>query len=153
MTRISIITPVFNGARFIMDAASSVQAQTWSDWEWIIINDGSTDATAALLEGLGDPRIRVIHQVNAGAGAARNVGLDHAQGEYVSFLDADDLLPSTMLTRRGIRIDCPWLTSLPKTQEISGQYSLLTTIFHDRDRWQLNRAAAENCRAAFGVCS
>jgi glycosyltransferase involved in cell wall biosynthesis len=100
MAKISIITPVFNGAGFIAEAGNSVLAQSHDDWEWIIINDGSTDDTAIRLEKFEDPRIRIIHQENAGASAARNVGLDAAQGEYVTFLDADDVLPSEALALR-----------------------------------------------------
>lgn len=88
-----------------MEAARSVLAQSRGDWEWIIINDGSTDETAALLGGIADPRIQVIHQANAGASAARNVGLDHAQGEYITFLDADDLLPPAALELRAAYLD------------------------------------------------
>lgn len=79
--------------------------QTCRDWEWIIINDGSTDETAALLGRLADPRIHVIHQANAGASAARNAGLDHAQGEYITFLDVDDLLPRDALDLRATFLD------------------------------------------------
>lgn len=105
MTKISIITPVFNGAQFIMEAAGSVQAQSCPDWEWIIINDGSTDATAAVLERLDDPRIQIIQQANAGASAARNAGLDRARGTYITFLDADDLLPPEALELRAVYLD------------------------------------------------
>ena len=105
VTKISIITPVFNGARFIMEAASSVQQQSCQDWEWIIVNDGSTDGTAALLEGLDDPRIRIVQQPNRGVSAARNAALDQAQGEYVTFLDADDYLPLTALAIRAAVLD------------------------------------------------
>jgi teichuronic acid biosynthesis glycosyltransferase TuaG len=105
MTKISIITPVFNGARFIQEAANSVLAQTCKDWEWIIINDGSTDETAALLAGFDDPRIQVIHQANAGPSAARNAGLDRARGSYVTFVDADDLLPPKALELRAAYLD------------------------------------------------
>lgn len=105
MTKVSIITPVFNGARFILEAANSVLAQDCRDWEWIIVNDGSTDGTMALLDGLDDPRIKVIHRSNAGASAARNAGLSRAQGEYITFLDADDLLPSNALHLRAAFLD------------------------------------------------
>lgn len=105
MPRISIITPVLNGAGFIMEAADSVLSQTYADWEWIIINDGSTDDTAMLLDGLDDPRIQVIHQANAGVSASRNAGLDHARGAYVTFLDADDLFPPKALELRAAYLD------------------------------------------------
>lgn len=105
MTKISIITPVFNGEHCVIDAAKSVLAQTCQDWEWIVIDDGSTDATATLLDGLGDRRIQVIHQSNAGVSAARNAGLDHACGAYVTFLDSDDVLPPNALELRAAFLD------------------------------------------------
>lgn len=97
---ISIITPVFNGERFIREAALSVQAQTYKNWEWIIINDGSTDGTADILEKLDDPRVRIVYQDNLGVSSARNVGLGLARGKYVTFLDADDILPPNSLSAR-----------------------------------------------------
>lgn len=105
VTRISIITPAFNGERFISGLAASVNAQSTFDWEWIIVNDGSTDGTAALLDGLTDPRIRVVHQANAGASAARNTGLAQARGAYVTFLDVDDRLPPNSLQCRADYLD------------------------------------------------
>lgn len=98
--KVSIITPVFNGAQVIIDAAASVAAQTCFDWEWIIINDGSTDGTAAYLDSLIDSRIRVVHQENAGVSCARNAGLSLAAGDYITFLDADDALTSNSLELR-----------------------------------------------------
>jgi len=103
--KVSIITPVFNGERFNMEAAKSVQLQSCKDWEWIIINDGSADGTADLLGHLDDPRIHIIHQSNAGVSCARNAGLERAQGAYVTFLDADDLLPPQALGLRAAFLD------------------------------------------------
>ena len=105
MTKVSIITPVFNGAHVITEAASSVYAQTMQDWEWIIVDDGSTDETAAFLEKLDDPRVQIIRQDNAGVSAARNAGLEQARGEYVTFLDADDVLPPDALELRAAYLD------------------------------------------------
>lgn len=97
MTRVSVITPVYNGEKFIGQAIETVLTQTWQDWELIIINDGSTDQTATIVERYQDSRIRVIHQTNQGEGAARNTGLENAQGEYVAWLDADDsYLPNAL---------------------------------------------------------
>lgn len=98
--KISVITPVFNGAHHLSAASQSMQAQTFSDWEWIIVNDGSTDNTATLLDAHNDPRICVFHQPNAGVSAARNAGLAAARGEYVTFLDVDDRLPPDALAIR-----------------------------------------------------
>ena len=107
---ISIITPAYNAASHLEAALNSVLAQTWSDWEWVIVNDGSTDGTAAFLDALDEPRIRVVHQANGGVSAARNVGLDLARGDYVTFLDADDVLPPDALEQRAAFLDAPGAT-------------------------------------------
>ena len=97
MPEVSIITPVYNGERYLGEAIKSVLAQTWQDWELIVIDDGSTDETPNILRSFGDPRIVCIRQENQGAARARNTGLDAARGEYIAFLDADDLyLPSAL---------------------------------------------------------
>lgn len=91
---VSVIIPCYNYARFLPDSVASVQEQTHTNWECIIINDGSTDDTAAVAERLAgkDARIKVIHQENRGPSSARNRGLDVALGEYIQFLDADDII-------------------------------------------------------------
>lgn len=97
---VSIIMPAFNAAQFIEEAIDSVLAQTCKDWELIVVDDGSTDETAAILARQHDPRISVIRQANAGASAARNAALDVASGEFVTFMDADDRLPAEALMHR-----------------------------------------------------
>jgi glycosyltransferase involved in cell wall biosynthesis len=97
LPHVSIIMPAYNSADFIGAAIQSVLRQTMSDWELIIVNDGSTDNTAAVLETIKDPRITVITQCNQGQAVARNVGLNIAKGKYQAFLDADDLyLPDAL---------------------------------------------------------
>lgn len=93
MPLISIITPVYNGERFLADTVRSVFEQTFTDWEWILVDDASTDGSAALLDTLtGDPRVHVFHSSkNIGAGACRNLCIRAATGRYLAFLDADDL--------------------------------------------------------------
>jgi glycosyltransferase involved in cell wall biosynthesis len=99
---VSIIMPAFNAARYIKEAVDSVLAQSWDNWELIIINDGSTDETASILRSFNDERITVIEQINKGVSAARNSGLYIAKGEFVTFLDSDDILPSRSLEARAI---------------------------------------------------
>ena len=91
---VSIIVPVYNVENFLAECLDSVEAQTCQDFEIIAINDGSTDRSSIILEAYAakDSRIKVINQENAGLSAARNAGLDVAGGEYVLFLDSDDLL-------------------------------------------------------------
>ena len=89
--RISIIMPVHNQNRYIADAIQSVIHQTYIEWELIIVDDGSTDSTADIIAQFDDPRIRYIYQTNQGASEARNTGIRASSGQYLAFLDADDL--------------------------------------------------------------
>src|SRR5579863_2245628 len=110
---VSVIIPVFNGAGFIAESIESVRRQTHSRFECIIIDDGSTDNTAAVIQKwiAGDWRFSYFYQPNKGLSAARNSGLVRATGEFIQFLDADDiLLPSKLeeqlafMSRVGSRI-------------------------------------------------
>lgn len=96
MPSISVIIPVYNSASTLVDAVRSVQFQTFPSWEIIAIDDGSTDKSPMLLDEMAicDVRIRVIHRQNFGPGVARNVGISEAKGEYIMFLDSDDMLAS-----------------------------------------------------------
>ena len=90
MNRISVILPVYNGEKFIVKAIDSVLSQTFTDFELIVVNDGSTDSTLDIINGYDDERIKLINQSNQGPGASRNSALEIATGEYVMFLDSDD---------------------------------------------------------------
>ncbi|WP_156907944.1 glycosyltransferase [Desulfovibrio cuneatus] len=96
---ISIIMPAYNAQSFIASSIASVIAQTWPHWELLIIDDGSTDGTASIAAAfaLQDSRIQCLSQENAGVSAARNLGMQHAQGPLLSFLDADDLWAANTL--------------------------------------------------------
>lgn len=87
---VSVVIPTYNQQRLLSQTLDSVFAQTCTDYEVVVVNDGSTDGTSAYLSSLGD-RVRVIEQENRGIGAARNRGIEEARGKYVALLDHDDL--------------------------------------------------------------
>lgn len=91
MVTISIIIPVFNGEKTIKETIESVLNQTFSDFELLIINDGSQDSTLQIVSTFQDSRLKVFSYPNAGLPASRNRGISLAKGEYISFIDADDL--------------------------------------------------------------
>lgn len=94
---ISIITPCYNAALYLREAMDSVLVQTYSDFEWILVNDGSTDETEAIIHTYNDTRIRYYKQENKGQCAASNFGLTKATGDYIKFFDADDVMNETHL--------------------------------------------------------
>lgn len=89
---VTIITPVYNAERFLFHTADSVFKQTYFDYQWILVDDGSSDASGAICDELADKdsRVNVIHQSNLGVSVARNAALHEADGEWIVFLDADD---------------------------------------------------------------
>jgi glycosyltransferase involved in cell wall biosynthesis len=91
MPLISVVIPVFNGEKTIKETIDSVLKQTFTDFELIVINDGSQDLTVEVVEKIQDSRIQVYSYPNAGLAASRNRGIDRSTGEYIAFIDADDM--------------------------------------------------------------
>jgi glycosyltransferase involved in cell wall biosynthesis len=91
MPLISVVIPVFNGEKTIKETIDSVLKQTFTDFELLVINDGSQDLTVEVVEKIQDSRIQVYSYPNAGLAASRNRGIDRSTGEYIAFIDADDL--------------------------------------------------------------
>ena len=90
---ISIITPVYNVEKFIVETIESVLNQSHSNWELILVDDGSTDSSTEICKQYAskDERVKYFHKQNGGQASARNLGIKKAKGEYVTFLDSDDL--------------------------------------------------------------
>ena len=103
MTRVSIVTPCYQAGAFISSLLESVSAQSFADWEQIVVDDGSTDGSAELVlaHQRCEPRLKLLRQANSGVIAARNRGfaVSDPESDYVFFLDADDLLKPDMLAR------------------------------------------------------
>ncbi|MEI6494712.1 MAG: glycosyltransferase [bacterium] len=100
MPKVSVILPVYNSAHYIREAIESVLAQTFTDFEFIIIDDGSTDGTTDILKELTDPRITLINRENRGLVDSLNEGLAFAHGEYVARMDADDIMAPERLAKQ-----------------------------------------------------
>jgi len=97
---VSVVVPCYNAARYLQKAIASIRMQAWPNLEIIVVDDGSTDDIAGVLEGLHGSDLRVMRQENAGPAVARNLGIIVARGEWVAFLDADDYwLPSKLKTQ------------------------------------------------------
>jgi glycosyltransferase involved in cell wall biosynthesis len=111
MPKISVIIPAYNSASYLSDAVESVLNQSFQDFEIIIIDDGSTDNTKEIAEKYIQKhgnKIRYFYQGNKGVGAARNKGIEESKGEYIAFLDSDDiLLPESLIRRQGFLSDYP----------------------------------------------
>ncbi len=129
MIKISVIVPVYNGEKYLLECLQSIQKQTFSDWECICVNDGSKDESLSILRGIAqkDTRFRVISQPNGGVTSARRNGVEHATGEYISFVDCDDLLPPDsleILMKRKEEYDVEivigsWMTTTDKLESIA----------------------------------
>lgn len=100
MPKVSIIIPTYNAMPYLPATVESVFNQTFTDFELLLVDDGSTDETIPWITQLTDARVKLIQQANQGASVARNTGISHAQGEYIAFLDNDDLWQPTKLAQQ-----------------------------------------------------
>ncbi len=105
MPKVSVVVPLYQTERYIVDALRSALAQTFGDFEVVVVDDGSSDRGPELARGLGDPRIRVIRQENRGLAGARNTGVREARADYIALLDADDLWAPAKLAKLVARLD------------------------------------------------
>jgi hypothetical protein len=129
MATISVIVPAYNQGHYLEEAIGSVVAQSYEDWEIIVVDDGSTDNTRAVATSFSDDRVRYHYQSNQGLSAARNTGISLATGDYISFLDSDDLfLPQKL------ELLLTLLESQPELGFAAGE-----AIFIDGDGQRLNK--------------
>lgn len=133
---VSIITPCYNGSKHVAKTIESVIAQTYTNWEMIIIDDGSKDNSAEIIQAYAnkDKRIKLIQQPNGGSAAARNNGIRRAEGQYIALLDADDLWLPEFLQEQ---------IHFMKENETICVYS--TRLFIDEDGKEILRP--EKCKA------
>ena len=130
MARFSIILPTYNRRDTIMRAVDSARAQTFGDFELLITDDGSTDGTGELLEGL-DPRISLERQANAGIAPARNAALRRSKGEYIAFLDSDDeWLP------HHLELTDAFFRAFPNEHLFSGEFWIDYGHGEDQDKYE-----------------
>ncbi len=132
---ISVITPLFNKGDYVIDTAKSVLGQDRSNWEWLVVDNRSTDRGAEIVraQAAGDSRVRLLSQEKPGPGATRNLGLRHAKGRWVLFLDADDLLESDYLrrmvelgdARHADVVAAPWKCFSDAAPHVTREYKVL----------------------------
>lgn len=123
MPAISVIIPAYNAEATIAETIGSVQKQTFTDLEIIVINDGSTDRTLEVLQKIPDPRLKVFSYKNSGVSVSRNRGISQATGEYIAFLDSDDLWTPDKLESQ--------LTALQYNPKAGVAYSWTYFMFED----------------------
>lgn len=118
---VSVLTPCYNVAIWLPAAVASVRAQTWRRYEIILVDDGSTDDTLAVANRLSGPDLKILHQPNGGQSSAFNAAFRHAQGDFIEFLDADDLLHP-----RKLEVQIERLQQLPAGWVASGAWARFT---------------------------
>ena len=125
MKLVSVIVPVYNVAKYIAATVESVLAQTYDNFELLLIDDGSPDDSITICQQFSDPRITIIRQPNRGLSAARNTGIRNAQGDYLAFLDGDDLWLPEKLAKH--------ITHLNQSEEVGVSYSASAFINENGD--------------------
>lgn len=157
---ISIIVPVYNVEKYLSECLDSILSQTYTDYEIILVNDGSSDDSGIICDAYGqkDNRIQVIHQMNSGVSVARNNGIEHAKGEWITFVDSDDWLNPDFLAAFQLSDDidmsvtglhymrCPERVIM-KTWDFEEQYIFLSKDFKDIAKNNLLEYGTVCCKA------
>lgn len=141
LPRVSVVMPVYNGERYIRQAIDSVLAQTFKDFELVVINDGSTDRSVDEVKSYADPRIRLIqNDCNLGLARVRNIGLAEARGEFIAWLDCDDISAPTRLEEQiGVLARHPdvglcgtWVRTIGKLRDDEWRYPTQSDVLKAR---------------------
>jgi glycosyltransferase involved in cell wall biosynthesis len=151
--RLTVILSVFNGMPYLPKAVESILSQSFADFVFIIVNDGSTDGSGDYLRSLSDPRILLINQANEGQGAARNTALRRCQSEYVALMDADDIsLPDRFLSQLEYLDAHPDVVMLGTQLEFLvgtvGQRALCVPVGHDDIETRLLKGRSGLCNSS-----
>jgi glycosyltransferase involved in cell wall biosynthesis len=125
MAQVSVIIPAYNAENTILETIKSVLEQTFNNFELIVIDDGSKDSTCEIVKTIDDARITVFSYPNGGVSVARNRGIKHAKGEFISFLDNDDLWTNDKLEAQ--------LAALSRQPEAGGVYSWIVNMIVDEN--------------------
>ena len=146
--KVSIITPCYNGAKYIGETIESVLAQDYKDWEMHIVNDGSSDNSAEVISSYAekDPRIRLINQPNGGSANARNNGIRQATGRYIALLDADDLWNPDFLSEqllflkeKNAAVVCSSYAHIDENSKVFGKVDVAKPVITLKDMYVMNR--------------
>jgi glycosyltransferase involved in cell wall biosynthesis len=156
MKKVSIIIPVYNAESYVADTLRSLLAQTYPDFEALIIDDGSPDRSIEVCQRFTDRRIRIIRQSNRGLPGARNTGIRHAQGDYLAFLDADDLWTPDKLAKHvahlqrspQVGVSFSYSAFINETGRLTGIYQIPRRIRNITPEYALCRNPVGNGSAA-----
>lgn len=148
MLKVSIIVPVYNADRYLSRCIGCVMDQTYEDWELLLVDDGSSDGSWAICQDYSkkDGRIKSFHKTNGGVSSARNLALNHAEGEWVCFLDADDALPSDALQSLISEVSHGITMVMGGYEEVDETGTVVYTI---QDRVRMSLAAPDTFRQMF----
>jgi glycosyltransferase involved in cell wall biosynthesis len=143
MPKISVIIPAYNAMTYLPETMATVLKQTYTDFEVLVVNDGSTDKIEEWIAKVSDRRVQLISQANLGLAGARNTGIRESQGEYLAFLDADDLWESTKLAKQVQILDShpevglvyTWVAHIDEQGNSTGREGVINSQ-HEGNVWQ-----------------
>lgn len=153
MPKISIIIPAYNAMTYLPETMANVLEQTYPDFEVIVVNDGSTDQIEAWITKLSDRRVKFISQANLGLAGARNTGIQVSQGEYLAFLDADDLWEPTKLAKQVRVLDShpevglvyTWVTHIDEQGKSTGRLGVINSRHEGNIWYELTKGNLVEC--------